>query len=279
MTKIDLNVQAKISFLTKHGKQNTLAPILLSAFNTVLVHTDKFDTDTLGTFDQTIARKLNPIECALKKAYLACELSGCEQGIGSEGSFSSLMGMGVIDEEFLAFVDIKRNIEIVASAKQSVRLGPVEANDADNLYKRLAHYDKSGIDSSNTHEQKWMLKHGDGWIKGLSVNDILANTPTWPVYIEPDFRAMHCPQRRAVIGQATHDLVRRLNAFCPQCCHPNFVPKFKSGPIAYLPCELCGKATTKIVPLTELCNHCGFSGPEISAPLNASAFYCGYCNP
>lgn len=279
MTVMDRVVHTKISFLTKHGKQNTLAPILLSAFNSVLVHTDKFDTDSLGTFDYKIVRKLNPIECALKKAYLACELTGCDQGIGSEGSFNSLMGIGVIDEEFLAFVDLKRNIEIVASAKQAVRLGPIEAANKGELLTQLAHYHKTDTTSFENDEQKWLLKQDEEWIKGLSPNDVLQHVGTFPIYIEPDFRAMHCPERQAVIAAATHDLVRRLKALCPQCEAANFVAKLSPSNFSYLPCELCGQATTQIVPPSALCDSCGFTKPQEIILVGASAFYCVYCNP
>lgn len=308
-------VHPKIALLTKHGKQDIIAPIMRAAFNSEIVHTQQFDTDTLGSFDHAIARTLSPAECALKKAYLACELTNCEQGIGSEGSFNSLFGMGVIDEECLAFVDVKRNIAFVASAKEAVRLGPIEASDIDNLQEQLNMFSSAQSGLVNNNQQKWMLKHSEGWHKGLSSTELLKTVVEWPVYLEPDFRAMHCPARQAVIASAAHNLVIRLQALCPQCSAVNYVPKHvpkhvpKRAPnhvpnhaqkhvaehakesaemhvaghraeaFQYLPCELCGQQTTKIVPPHPYCDSCGFAEQHQSEETSASAFYCHYCNP
>ena len=282
MTELDPIVHPKIALLTQHGKHTILAPILKATFNSVLVHTDNFDTDTLGSFDHEIARKLSPVECALKKAYLACELTGCEQGLGSEGSFNSILGMGVIDEEFIAFVDVKRNVEIIASAKQAVRLGPIEANNQSQLVEQLdifTHPTKTNIDTPAFNEQKWLLKQGQGWQTGLSVSDILKYELEWPVYLEPDFRAMHCPERQLIIAKAATDLVRRLQSHCLKCNAVNFVEKITAATAAYLPCELCGQATSKLAPPSASCDECGFTSAAENDVVNASAFYCGYCNP
>jgi hypothetical protein len=282
MTDLDSIVQPEIALLTQHGKKTILAPMLMASFNSVLVHTDKFDTDTLGSFDHKIARKLSPVECALKKAYLACELTGLDQGIGSEGSFNSILGMGVIDQEYLAFVDVKRNLEIIASAKQAVRLGPIEAINQTALIEQLsifAHIPTANIDLPATNEQKWLLKKGQTWHKGLSVNDVLRHAHDWPIYLEPDFRAMHCPARRQVIAKAADDLVRRLQSRCPECSAVNFVEKLTPATVVYLPCELCEQATNKIAPPYALCDECGFTPAADKSTASASAFYCEYCNP
>lgn len=268
------SINNSVSLLTKHGKQNIIAPIFSATFNTTIVHTDKFDTDSLGSFDHKILRMLSPTECALKKAYLSCELSDCQQGLGSEGSVNSMFGIGAVDEEFIAFVDTVNKIEVIASAKKAIALTLIEAKNPEDLANHL-----SDFTSQANNKQKWLLQQGNEWIKGLSSNELLSHISCWPAKIEPDFRAMNCPQRQEVIALATHDLVQRLTSHCPKCEMINFVPKTKQEGAGYLPCELCALPTTKSLPLTRCCDQCGFSEKNTHESLVASAFYCSFCNP
>jgi len=263
-------INPSIALLTKHGKQDIIRPIMTAAFNTELIHTDKFDTDSLGSFDHKILRKLSPRECALKKAYLSCELTACQQGIGSEGSVNSVFGLGMVDEELIAFVDIDREIEIVASAKQAVSLSIIEATDSKNLRAQLAKTETG---------QLWLLKQGEQYIKGLSAKQLALRIERWPAIIEPDFRSMNCPQRQHVIALATQDLVRRLTAKCPECNMLNYVLKTRTGDTQYLPCELCSLPTSKVYPPNKWCERCGHSEPIETQTTYASAFYCRFCNP
>lgn len=272
-------VHTKIALLTKHDKQNILSPILQSAFTTSLIHTDKFDTDSLGSFDNKILREVSAVDSAIRKAYLACELTGLEQGLGSEGSFNSVMGLGVLDEEFIAFVDTKQQIEIIASAKQGLPLGAIEARTREELASEFARYQGGQELDIEQPSQKWMLKQDQQWVKGLSPEDVLANAKQFPVYLEPDFRAMHCPLRQNVIKIAAHDLIHRLKALCPQCAAPNFVAKIKAESIKYLACELCGQATNRVGEASCICDLCGYLESPQTRTETTSAFYCGFCNP
>jgi phage FluMu protein Com len=268
------SINNSVSLLTKHGKQNIIAPIFSHAFSTTIVHTDKFDTDSLGSFDHKILRRLSPVECALKKAYLSCELSDCQQGLGSEGIINSMFGIGVVDEEFIAFVDTVNKIEIIAYAKKAITLNLIEAKYPEDLARQL-----SDFTSQSDNKQKWLLQQGNDWIKGLSSNELLSHISYWPAKIEPDFRAMNCPQRQEVIALATHDLVQRLTAHCPKCKMINFVPKTKSEGLEYLSCELCSLPTTKSLAPTRCCDQCGFTEKNTHESIAASAFYCSFCNP
>jgi hypothetical protein len=64
-----------VALLTKHDKAGMVAPALAPLGLEVLA-TDGFDTDTLGTFSGEVERTLSPLECARRKARLACELTG-----------------------------------------------------------------------------------------------------------------------------------------------------------------------------------------------------------
>ncbi|MDC9523791.1 hypothetical protein PSH55_22230, partial [Pseudoalteromonas sp. Angola-31] len=71
---------------TKHKKAPLIAPALKPLGYNV-VTTSLFDTDTLGMFTNEVQRDCSAQTAALIKAQQACELTGEQCGLGSEGSF------------------------------------------------------------------------------------------------------------------------------------------------------------------------------------------------
>lgn len=59
--------QSKIALITKHAKADAIEPIFKEALGLSITSADALDTDTLSTFDNAVARELNPREIALKK--------------------------------------------------------------------------------------------------------------------------------------------------------------------------------------------------------------------
>jgi ribosomal protein S27AE len=272
-------VNQKVALLTKHGKQTLIAPLFLEAFNTTIVHTDSFDTDLLGAFDHSVERALSPSQAALKKAYLSCEATGCNQGIGSEGSINSIFGVGLVDEEYLAFVDIEKKLEVVARVHLGLALGPIQADTVMALQAQLSKYHE---------EQAWMLstnKFDDAtqkeqWEKGLTATELMLrfnDSAHFDVYLEPDFRAMHCPDRRVVITKCAEKLIEQLNSFCPECGKVDFDECHAKA--RYLTCELCTLPTNQIQEQAKTCSACGFEERITNVKTVGSAFYCSFCNP
>jgi len=265
----------KIALLTKHKKHLVIAPILRERLGLVLTHTDAFDTDTLGSFDGTIARTLTAKQCAVKKATLACEMTGSSLGLGSEGSFNTEFGLGIIDQEILAYVDIERNIEIIAISAKPVNLAPFTAQSPEELRNKWEHF---------APQQAWHLMqdaspHSPITAKGLvGIQALLAagGHHGFPAAFSPDFRAMNCPERDAVIASAAHDLVHRLKALCLKCNMPNFV---HTQAITGLPCEICATPSSQVKALRALCEYCGHEDIKVSEKAVAPAFYCELCNP
>jgi hypothetical protein len=270
-TPFTLNRQ--VALLTKHEKQSVIHPLLAAAFDTAILQTDAFDTDKLGTFDQRVPRVLSPVETALKKAYLACELTGQTQGLGSEGSFNGTIAGATLNQEVLAFVDTERDLQVIGFAQQYISLRAIEAQDEVALGEQMQPFIEQYADA-----QKWMLKQDGKWLKGLSFSELLASIKHWPCIIEPDFRAMHCIERQTTIEMACKDLIRCLSSHCPKCSAVNFVAK-PSSEKAYLACEWCGSDTTKLKPVMPSCDECGFVEPEAQTSQTAPAMYCMQCNP
>ncbi|MFM8457386.1 MAG: hypothetical protein ACKOB0_00350 [Chthoniobacterales bacterium] len=80
---------ASFALLTKHAKEQAIAPRLARALGAQVSVVDTFDTDTLGTFTREVPRFGSQLDAARKKAELATEMSGCPLGLGSEGSSTS----------------------------------------------------------------------------------------------------------------------------------------------------------------------------------------------
>ncbi|MFC4700463.1 DUF6671 family protein [Glaciecola siphonariae] len=264
-----------MAFLTKHGKQDIIAPAFKRLYGIDIVHTDAFDTDTLGTFDNRIARTKSAKETALIKARMACELTGLSAGIGSEGSFNEELGFGIVNQEILAFVDKSNAVEIIASVAKPLPLSVWTVDSMDALKQHHKLFD--GAQAWHVFEGQ---QSGAGLIgKGLQSIDaalLALKGHSFPISLAPDFRAMNCPARQTNIALAAEDLGKRLCALCPKCAHPNFVfDKKESG----LPCELCHAPSTLALGSRAKCDHCDHTVMQRNEQAVAPSFYCLSCNP
>jgi hypothetical protein len=269
-----------IALLTRHGKGELVAPAL-AALGLSLQVTDAFDTDQLGTFSGEVERTLGPLDCARRKARLACELTGLDLGLGSEGSFGGGPAPGLVnwDEELLVLWDRNSGQEIVARASGPVSVAALAWGSPEELQTRMAVFDSG---------QAWILRHSDGVSKGLrGVADVLralAGNPQHPgvsagagkLTIEPDLRAMHCPERQAYIRQAAEQLAQRLQSLCPCCEAANFWPDaLEPG----LPCAGCAQPTPLPLATIRRCPVCGHEHREPDPRTVADPQYCAWCNP
>lgn len=269
-----------VALLTRHHKAALIAPEL-AKLGLSLVATDAYDTDQLGTFSGEVARTLSPLDCARTKARLACELTGCALGLGSEGSFGGGPFPGFVpwNDELLLLYDQRTGQEIVAHAGMAVALNSVETDDVAQLRQHLAKHDA---------QQGWMLQGPDGWHKGLqgelAVMAALKSSALLgsdgrlhqTVLLQPDLRAHMCPPRQAVIQQAAAQLVQRMSTHCPHCEAPDFwVNDCERG----LPCSDCGFLTSQISSTIKRCSRCGHQEQQPVASAWADAKHCPRCNP
>ncbi|WP_371187800.1 DUF6671 family protein [Thalassotalea maritima] len=262
-----------LAILTKHGKGELVAPILASVGYRVVTESG-FDTDSLGTFSGEVERTLSPLDCAKQKARLACELSGVAIGLGSEGSFGKgpFPGMNNWNSELLVLHDATTGIDIVANAEGPVFLPKYVGSDLQALEQTFKQGDK---------QQAWILSFADTIIKGLtSWQQIIAHLPddysSTVMTLQPDLRAMHCPQRQQYIMQAAEQLAERLQANCPQCDKANFwYHQYVKG----LECSACGNATELNKAHIRKCQHCDYQQTETTTTELADPYYCQQCNP
>ncbi|RTE86022.1 MULTISPECIES: DUF6671 family protein [Gammaproteobacteria] len=260
--------------MTKHDKGKVVAPVLRNVGLRV-VENPYWDTDQLGTFSGEKARKNSAQECALIKAKKAVEVTGMDIGLGSEGTFGGGPMPGIMnwDEEILCYYQKSTDRVIYAHAS-----GPFNGK----TITLRSHSEAMDFVNQAEKEQALNLTVKDEFLKGVfpeQFRALLVNSAehlTWPLIVEPDLRAMNCPQRREIIQKAAEDLAVRLCSMCPECEAPNYVVKTRE---AGLPCEQCTLPTQ--LPLYEVlaCDECGHEEKKAVESSQASSQHCALCNP
>lgn len=99
----------KILIVTKHQKEKVIAPLLEKELGLRCFISEKFDTDSLGTFSGEIPRKNDPLTTLKQKCELAMELEGFELAIATEGSFGNHPSIffAVANDELILLYDKK----------------------------------------------------------------------------------------------------------------------------------------------------------------------------
>lgn len=268
---------------TKHKKEDVIAPAIEAALSVTCFVNDKFDTDELGTFSGEIERKLDPLSTARQKCLLAMELSNCDLGIASEGSFGAhpSIPFGSADDELLIFIDKKNHLEIVVRelSMDTNFNGKTITNEKELLeFAELRKFPSHGLILRNSKQETKSI------IKGITnVNDLLEGfhklyDSYGSVFVETDMRALFNPSRMSVIETATHKLVEKIKSFCPNCNLPGFgVTNVKKG----LPCALCGAPTASTLSFVYKCKQCDFENEALYPhdKTEEDPMYCDFCNP
>ena len=272
----------QFALLTRHGKETIFAPLLAAQLGASLILTQDFDTDQLGTFSGDVERQLNPKDCALKKAQLACELTGLNLGLGSEGSFGpSPYGFGTANHELVACVNQQEGWSVVGHHYNFSSARRQTISSAPDLYRFV---------EQTPPNQGLLLRCSAGIAKGLhGVDEIEACLKDWfgnyallgsafaqELTISDDLRAHQCPERRENIHKAMENLIARLLTPCPSCRTPGFWPDHvHSG----LPCRSCGTPTHSIKARTARCAHCNTEQTYPVSETAADPGLCPLCNP
>lgn len=268
------------AFLTKHNKLPLLATEL-AAVGVSVRPTEAFDTDKLGTFSGEVTRALTPIECARRKAKLACELTGLDLGLGSEGSFGGGPMPGFVnwDEEILVMYDKANDFEIVAYVQGPIKVADFTPSSLLQLKSQLKKHEEG---------QGWMVNASGILAKGLcQFDDILGVLDTHglasdeklmqrQVRLEPDFRAMHCPERQNYIRQAAQQLKQRIAAECPLCGTSNF---WRVDVVSGATCSACGVPSEHPKAYIKRCTGCEHEVQEASESQFIDPAKCQQCNP
>jgi hypothetical protein len=273
----------KLVIATKHQKEKVIAPLLDSALGVVCFVNESFDTDTLGTFTGEIERELDPIATARKKCLLAMELSNCDLGVASEGSFGPHPSLFFVsaDDEFLIFIDKKNKLEIIVrelSTETNFNGQEIESETDLLEFAQSVQFPSHGLILRKSKTDNSDIIKGITDLDQLkeSFKRLLENSDS--VYAETDMRAMYNPARMQVIEAAAQKLLAKINAVCPQCNAPGFgITDAKRG----LECSLCGSATNSTLSYRYVCQHCQYTKEDMypHGKTSEDPRYCDYCNP
>ena len=273
----------KLVIATMHGKEKVIAPIVENQFGVICFLPNNFNSDILGTFSGEIERKNDPIATAIEKCKLAMELSNCDLGIASEGSFGNhpTAFFATADDEFLIFIDTKNKLEIVA---RNLSLATNFASEKiDNLsdlksFAIKVLFPSHGIILKDREQNPTRIyKNIQNWndLENAFL-ELRKNQPS--VCVETDMRAMNNPTRMKVIEEATIKLVEKIKSICPNCTTPGFEVV---SSIVGLPCENCNQPTRSAKMHLYKCKKCTFE-QEIEISNNKkyeNPMYCDFCNP
>lgn len=281
MTRVDHD--RRVALLTRHGKEQVIAPVLEPVLGGRIERIDGFDTDRLGTFTREIPRDGTQLEAARKKARIGMELSGTPRGLASEGSFGVDPFMGLVpwNRELLVFIDDLLGIEVVGVAQGNAMSAQCLAKDwvTVETFARAVDFPRHWLVlRPDSHDDQRIRKEIADW-------PALESAYAWAarrsirggVFIEVDLRAHANPTRMDVIRLAAEDLSRKLLSPCPACGLPGFSVVEH---IAGLPCSDCGAPTRETRADVHGCVTCPHRVTrERDVPAYADPGRCDYCNP
>lgn len=275
--------ERKLVIATKHQKEKAIAPLFEEAFGVKCFTPENFDTDLLGTFTGEIERKDDPITTLRNKCLQAMEVSNCDLGIASEGSFGSHPTIFFVpaDDEFLIFIDKKNNLEII---ERELSTQTNFTGDEIKSEKQLTDFANSVKFPSHALILRKAKNDNTEIIKGITDTEVLKKSfqllieKYGSAFAETDMRALYNPTRMGVIEIAAKKLVAKIKSCCPACNTPGFgITEAKQG----LPCSLCGFKTRSTLSYIYQCKNCDFVKEE-KFPKQKFAedpMYCDICNP
>lgn len=273
----------KLVIATMHQKEHAIAPLFEKEFGVNCFLPSNFNTDSLGTFSGEIERKNDPISTVIKKCKLAMALSNCDLGIASEGSFGNHPSVffAAADDEFLVFIDLKNNLEIIArnlSLETNFATEKISNLTDLQIFADKVHFPLHGIILKDKEQNpKTLYKNICNW-NDLENSFLEVTTNQSYVFVETDMRAMHNPTRMKVIKETAYKLVEKIKSTCPKCKTPGFeVVELIQG----LRCENCNRPTRSAKMQLFKCKKCTFEA--VSEILNNKQYedpmYCDFCNP
>lgn len=280
---IDFFKGRRLVIATKHKKEDIIGPLLEESLGVQCFVNAQFDSDQFGTFTGEIKRETNSLATARRKCIAAMELSNCDLGIASEGSFGPHPSIFLLnsDHEIVILMDKKNNLEVIAQEiSADTNLAGKEIKNEGELKKfaKQLKFPSHGMILRDSIHSNHRL------IKGISNDQDLKNAfkeikkQFGSVYAESDMRALYNPSRMKAISIVTCELIKNLQSACPSCHTPGFViSDAKIG----LPCSWCELPTNSVLSYIYTCQRCQYSKEQLY-PNNKETEdpgYCNYCNP
>lgn len=273
----------RIAFLTQHGKERVVAPVLEASSGCRIERVSGYDTDLLGTFTRDIPRFGTQLDAARRKARIGMGLAGSPLGLASEGSFGPdpFAGMFSWNVEVLLFIDDGLGIEVCGVFQGPGGGEHLLAGDwpAVEAFARKAGFPAQQLVLRPDDENDLRIRKGiDGWPE---LRAAFAWThrlsASGKVFVEFDLRAHAHPVRRENIRRAAEDLAVKLRSCCPACGAPGYALVER---VTGLPCADCGAPTRESRAEIWGCVRCAHRDTrERTDATAADPGRCVWCNP
>lgn len=266
---------------TKHRKEVYLGQAF-SAHWDVLLRAADVDTDQLGTFSGEIPRPGDVPTTLRKKVSLAlANYPDAEVVVATEGSFGPDPELGWIPlhEEVLLWAWPRAGKELfVAHRSHDTNFSSCQEPDFAAVCRWA---ERVGFPAAHL-----ILRRADGTVVAKGLNDPTELERRWretsaahgaPI-VETDMRADRNPRRQEALRALAHKTMEALEARCPSCGFPGFVPR-PASPGA--PCRACGAPTRLPRELRADCPEC-HAAQSHESPHQIEGVdpgQCDRCNP
>lgn len=251
---------ATVAFVTKHGKEQLVRP-LLEAEGLGLVHVER-DTDLLGTFSGSVRRERSPLETARTKAAWAFEACPAARfALASEGSFGPHPSLPwtASGSELVLLVDRLTNLELLGldlTTDTNFATSTVSTPNEARAFAEKAQFPSHGL-----------------FADGVPVITLPLRGP---VTLTTDMRAHRNPTRQAAIVRAARHCLRQLVSICAACGWPGDPLETRTPG---LPCAACEAPTRAALGVSRRCRHCSLTTWEPAPECSAPEAICDFCNP
>lgn len=266
---------------TKHRKEVYLGQAFSAHWGVSLRAAD-VDTDQLGTFSGEIPRPGDVPTTLRKKVSLAlANYPDAEVVVATEGSFGPDPELGWIPlhEEVLLWAWPRAGKELfVAHRSHDTNFSSCQEPDFAAVCRWA---ERVGFPSAHL-----ILRRADGTVVAKGLNDPTELERRWretsaahgaPI-VETDMRADRNPRRQDALRALAHKTMEALEARCPSCGFPGFVPR-PASPGA--PCRACGAPTRLPRELRADCPEC-HAAQSHESPHQIEGVdpgQCDRCNP
>lgn len=273
----------KLLIATKHHKEKVIAPLFEKELGVRCFTSNKFDTDTLGTFSGEVSRKDDALTTLKKKCILAIEKNHCDLVIASEGSFGvhPSVFFASADEELMMLIDTKHDLEIVA---REISLdtnfnASVITNQSDLLaFAQRVQFPSHALIMNPAENNYSKIVKGINNLESLKKHFEEFTNEFGKAYVETDMRAQFNPTRMKVIEKVAQKLLQNVQSICPNCKTPGFtITKAIPG----LPCNWCKSPTASTLSFLYKCSKCDFTKEDLfpHQKNTEDPTYCDLCNP
>ena len=279
----DFFANRNVLIVTKHQKDQVIAPLFEKEFGVHCFVAKEFDTDSLGTFSGEVARRSDALTTLRQKCLEGMKLEGFDLAIATEGSFGNhpTAFFASANDELMMLLDLKNNIEIVErmlSLETNFNTSEIFSSDELKVFLEKVQFPSHGVILKDKEKNWNRIYKGITDIESVQklYNKLIDEYGS--CFIETDMRAMYNPTRMKVIEMLSLKLVNKLHSICPECLYPGFgVVSTEAG----LKCSWCSMPTKSVSAHIYQCKHCKYEskvfypyGKKIEDPM-----YCDFCNP